>query len=411
MLHFVDRFQEIYSTIQKNKLRTALTGFSVAWGIFMLILLLGSGTGIENGVKNEFRNLASNSIWVHPGQTSKPYKGLQPGRQIEFTNTDYDEIKMNIEGVEHITARYYLWNTNLITYKKEYGAFNIIAFHPDHKFLENTVLIEGRLINEFDVIRARKVATIGTLVKEQLFKDEPAVGKFITINGVPFKVIGIHYDEGREMHLRLIYLPVSTAQKVFGGGDRIHAYMFTIGNASVNQGRASEKSVRAKMALRHTFSPDDLKALRIFNTVERYQKFVNLFSGIRVFIWVIGIGTIIAGIVGISNIMLISVKERTREIGIRKSLGATPASIVTLILSESLLIMVVSGYIGLVAGVAVIELASAYLPKIDLFQHPEVDFRVAVGALALLVISGMIAGFVPAIRAAAILPVEALRDE
>jgi putative ABC transport system permease protein len=374
-------------------------------------LLLGSGTGIENGIENEFRNLATNSIWVHPGQTSKPYKGLQPGRQIEFTNTDYDEIKTNLEGVEHITARYYLWNTNLITYKKEYGAFNIIASHPDHKFLENTVLIEGRLINEFDVSRARKVATIGTLVKEQLFKDEPAVGKFITINGVPFKVIGIHYDEGREMHLRLIYLPVSTAQKVFGGGKRIHAYMFTIGNASVTQGRAMEKAVRAKMSLRHTFSPDDPKALRIFNTVERFQKFVNLFSGIRIFIWVIGIGTIIAGIVGISNIMLISVKERTREIGIRKALGATPGSIVSLILSESLLITAVSGYIGLVAGVAVIELASAYLPKIDLFQHPEVDFRVAVGALLLLVISGMIAGFVPARRAAGILPVEALRDE
>jgi len=411
MLHFVDRFQEIYSTIQKNKLRTVLTGFSVAWGIFMLILLLGSGTGIENGIKNEFRNLATNSIWVHPGQTSKPYKGLQPGRQIEFTNTDYDEIKTNLEGIEHITARYYLWNTNLITYKKEYGAFNIIAFHPDHKFLENTILIEGRLINELDVSRARKVTTIGTLVKEQLFKDEPAVGKFITINGVPFKVIGIHFDEGREMHLRLIYLPVSTAQKVFGGGNRIHAYMFTIGNASVNRGRAMEKSVRAKMALRHSFSPDDPKALRIFNTVERFQKFVNLFSGIRIFIWVIGIGTIVAGIVGISNIMLISVKERTREIGIRKALGATPGSIVGLILSESLIITAVSGYIGLVAGVAVIELASAYLPKIDLFQNPEVDFRVAVGALLLLVISGMIAGFVPARRAAGILPVEALRDE
>ena len=411
MLHFIDRFQEIYSTIQKNRLRTALTGFSVAWGIFMLILLLGSGTGIENGIVNEFRNLATNSIWVHPGQTSKPYKGLQPGRQIEFTNTDYDEIKKNLEGVEHITARYYIWNTNLITYKKEYGAFNIIAFHPDHKYLENTILIEGRLINEFDVGRARKVATIGTLVKEQLFKDEPAVGKFIGINGVPFKVVGIHSDEGREEHLRLIYLPLSTAQKVFGGGSRIHGYMFTIGNASVNQGRATEKSVRSKMALRHTFSPDDPKALRIFNTVERFQKFVNLFSGIRIFIWVIGIGTIIAGIVGISNIMLISVKERTREIGIRKALGATPGSIVSLILFEALLIMVVSGYIGLVAGVAVIELASAYLPKVDLFQHPEVDFRVAVGALLLLLISGMIAGFVPARRAAGILPVEALRDE
>jgi len=411
MLHFVDRFQEIYSTIQKNKLRTVLTGFSVAWGIFMLILLLGSGTGIENGIKNEFRNVATNSIWVHPGQTSKPYKGLQPGRQIKFTNMDYDEINTNLEGVEHLTARYYLWNTNLITYKKEYGAFNIIAFHPDHKFLENTVLIEGRLINEFDVRRARKVATIGTLVKAQLFKDESAVGKFITINGVPFKVIGIHYDEGREMHLRLVYLPVSTAQNVFGGGNRIHAVMFTIGNASVNQGRAMENSVRAKMALRHTFSPDDPKALRIFNTVERFQKFINLFSGIRIFIWVIGIGTIIAGVVGISNIMLISVKERTREIGIRKALGATPGSIVSLILSESLLVTAVSGYIGLVAGVAVIELASAYLPKIDLFQHPEVDFRIAVGALLLLVISGMLAGFVPARRAAGILPVEALRDE
>ena len=411
MLHFVDRFQEIYSTIQKNKLRTVLTGFSVAWGIFMLILLLGSGTGIENGIKNEFRNVATNSIWVHPGQTSKPYKGLQPGRQIKFTNMDYDEINTNLEGVEHLTARYYLWNTNLITYKKEYGAFNIIAFHPDHKFLENTVLIEGRLINEFDVRLARKVATIGTLVKAQLFKDESAVGKFITINGVPFKVIGIHYDEGREMHLRLVYLPVSTAQNVFGGGNRIHAVMFTIGNASVNQGRAMENSVRAKMALRHTFSPDDPKALRIFNTVERFQKFINLFSGIRIFIWVIGIGTIIAGVVGISNIMLISVKERTREIGIRKALGATPGSIVSLILSESLLVTAVSGYIGLVAGVAVIELASAYLPKIDLFQHPEVDFRIAVGALLLLVISGMLAGFVPARRAAGILPVEALRDE
>ncbi len=411
MLHFIDRFQEIYSTIQKNRLRTALTGFSVAWGIFMLILLLGSGTGIENGIVNEFRNLATNSIWVHPGQTSKPYKGLQPGRQIEFTNADYDEIKTNLEGVEHITARYYLWNTNLITYKKEYGAFNIIAFHPDHKYLENTILIEGRLINAFDVSRARKVATIGTLVKEQLFKDEPAVGKFITINGVPFKVIGVHYDEGREEHLRLIYMPVSTAQKVFGGGSRIHGYMFTIGNASVSKGRAKEKSVRSKMALRHTFSPDDPKALRIFNTVERFQKFVNLFSGIRIFIWVIGIGTIIAGIVGISNIMLISVKERTREIGIRKALGATPGSIVSLILFEALLIMVVSGYMGLVAGVAVIELASVYLPELDLFQHPEVDFRVAVGALLLLLISGMIAGFFPARRAAGILPVEALRDE
>jgi putative ABC transport system permease protein len=411
MLLFIDKFQEIYSTVQKNKLRTLLTGFSVAWGIFMLILLLGSGTGIENGVRNEFRNVATNSIWVHRGHTSKPFKGLQPGRRIEFSNADYEEIKTQLKGVEHITARYYLWNTNLITYKNEYGAFNIIASHPDHKYLEKTMLVEGRLINEIDIKLARKVATIGTLVSEQLFKDKSPLGEFITINGVPFKVVGVHFDEGSETHLRLIYLPISTAQKVFGGGNTIHAYMLTIGDATVRQGRVMEQALRDKMARRHKFSPDDQKALRIFNTVERYQKFMNLFGGIRLFVWVIGIGTIIAGIVGISNIMLISVRERTREIGIRKALGATPRSIVSLILAESILITSVSGYIGLVAGVAVVELAATYLPKLDLFQHPEVNFSVAIGALVILVVSGMIAGFVPARRAAGILPVEALRDE
>lgn len=411
MLDVIDIYQEIYSTMRKNKLRTALTGFSVAWGIFMLVLLLGAGTGIENGVKHQFRNIATNSIWVHPGQTSKPHKGLQPGRSIKLTNADYDEINTNLDGVEHLTARYYMWNSNQITYGHEYGAFNIIAAHPDHRFLENTILVTGRLINDLDVLRIRKVATIGTVVKEQLFKAEPAVGKMITINGVPFKVIGVHSDDGRDMHLRVIYLPVSTAQQVFGGGNRIHAVMFTIGQAGVDQGRAMEETVRLDMARRHSFAPDDAKALRIFNTVEQFHKFISLFGAVRIFIWIIGIGTIIAGIVGISNIMLIAVKERTREIGIRKALGASPGSIVALILSESVIITAVSGYMGLVAGVAVIELVAVHLPAIELFRHPEIDFRVAMGALALLVVSGSLAGFVPARRAAAILPVEALKEE
>jgi len=187
--------------------------------------------------------------------------------------------------------------------------------------------------------------------------------------------------------------------------------MFTIGTAGADRGRAMEKAARNALARRHSFAPDDAKALRVFNTVETFQKFVRLFGAIRIFIWIIGIGTIIAGIVGISNIMLIAVKERTREIGIRKALGATPGSIVTLILSESILITAVSGYIGLVAGVTAIELTSAYLPTVELFRHPEVNFQVAVGALILLVISGTIAGFFPARRAAAILPVEALKEE
>lgn len=407
---FIDIFQEIHSTVRSNKLRTVLTGFSVAWGIFMLILLLGSGTGIENGVKKEFKNLATDSIMVHQGRASMPHKGLQRGRRIRFTNDDYDDTKSSLDGVEYISARYYLWGDNVVSYKKEYGAFNIIACHPDHKMVEKTIVVEGRLINELDIAGNRKVATIGTLVKELLFGQESAIGKHITINGVSFKVIGVHSDEGSDGPLRLIYLPISTVQKVFTGGNRIHALMFTTGNASVERSMDMEQELREKMAARHSFAVEDPKALRIYNSVARYQKIMSLFGGIRLFIWVIGIGTIIAGVVGVSNIMLIAVRERTREIGIRKALGATPWSIVMLVLLESVFITSFSGYCGLVGGVGVIELMLATMPAFDLFQNPEVDFGVALGALVLLVSAGLIAGYIPARKAAKILPVEALRD-
>jgi putative ABC transport system permease protein len=406
-----DKLHEIYSTVRKNKLRTLLTGFTVSWGIFMLILLLGSGTGIENGVKNEFKNIATNSIWVHQGQTSIPHEGLQLGRKIQFTDADYEDVKTSLEGVEHITARYYMWNDNIVSYKREYANFHIVACHPDHQYIEKTIIRKGRMINETDIKEYRKVAVIGTLVREQLFKTESAIGKYINVNGVLFKVIGVFFDEGSERLLRTLYLPITTAQRVFGGGNRIHAVIFTTGNASIDESYEIEQAVREKMAARHKFAVGDEKALRIWNGVKTYQKIMNLFGGIRVFIWVIGIGTIIAGIVGISNIMLITVKERTREIGIRKALGATPGSIVNLILAESILITLCSGYIGLVAGVVVIESASAYLPAVDMFQNPEVDIRVAVGAIILLVSAGLIAGFIPARKASRILPVAALREE
>ena len=411
MVRFIDNLKEIHSTLQTNRLRTFLTGFSVAWGIFMLVLLLASGTGIENGVKNEFRSVASNSIWVRQGLTSKPHRGMQPGRQIEFKQADYDTVRSTLKNIEDITARYYLWNDNQITYRNEHGAFNIIAHHAQHRILEKTILIEGRLINQLDVARNRKVVTIGIQASEQLFKDVSPVGKYITVNGVAFKVIGVHSDDGWEGHLRLLYMPITTAQEVFGGRNRVHAFMFTIGDATIQQGQAMELSVRDLMAESHKFDPEDPKALRISNTVEKYQKLMSLFGGVRIFIWVIGLGTIVAGIVGVSNIMMISVKERTREIGVRKALGATPRSIVNLILTEAVLITSVAGYIGLVAAVVLVELADRYLPKLALFQHPQIDFRIAISALAVLVAAGSIAGFIPARRAAAIMPVEALRDE
>ncbi|MGD2270848.1 MAG: ABC transporter permease [Desulfobacterales bacterium] len=405
----IDKLQEIVTTLRMNKLRTFLTAFSVAWGIFMLIILLGSGTGIENGVKDLFNN-ATNSIWVRSGQTSTPHKGLQPGRRIKFTNADYEDVKMNLKGVEHITARFYRWGNNKITYGNEYGTFNIIACHPAHQYLENTVIPKGRHINQIDIDQFRKVAVIGTRVEEMLFKDDSPVGKYININGIPFKVVGVFSDQ-EEHVLDRIYLPISTAQKIFNASNQIHMFAFTTGDATVKESLAMENRVRKKLAARHNFSLADEKAVNIWNNVKFYQKFINLFKGIRLFVWVIGIGTIVAGIVGVSNIMLIAVKERTKEIGIRKALGATPGSIIVLILTEAIIITSISGYIGLVAGVAVIELASNYLPPSDFFKNPEVNFQAAIGAVMLLVAAGSLAGLMPARRAANIKPVEALLEE
>ena len=407
----LDLFQEIFATIRTNRLRTFLTGFSVAWGIFMLILLLGSGTGIQNGIRHEFKGVATNSIWIHQGQTSKPYRGLQTGRRIKFVNADYEEIKTAVPGVEHITARYYYnWN-NTVSYKETSGVFSIIGCHPDHRHIKKTILMQGRNLNDNDLHEYRKVAYIGVQVREQLFNNESPVGKHISINGVLFKVIGVFDDERSQRAQRILYLPITTAQKIYNGRNRIHSVMFTVGEATVQESKDIQETVRRKMAVRHHFDPKDEKALRIWDSVEEFQKFMALFRNIRIFIWLIGIGTIFAGIVGISNIMLIAVKERTKEIGIRKALGATPWSIISLVLTESVLITTVSGYIGLVLGVGTIELAAGNLPALDLFRNPEVDLTVALGALALLVLSGLVAGFFPARRAAGIQPVEALRDE
>ncbi len=406
----LDKWQEIFSTISKNKMRTFLTGFSVAWGIFMLIILLGSGKGLQNAIDGQFREDAVNTIWFGAGTTSKAYKGMQPGRQVRFTDEDYEFVKDQIKGVDKISARYYMWGNRVISYKKEYGVFNIISVHPDYQDIETATLIEGRFINQIDIKKRRKVVTIGKPVKEALFKKgENPIGEFIKVNNVLFQVVGVFKDKN-ENDERRIYLPISTAQMISGGGNTIHNLTIT-SNLSAKESEQLEKNIKAEMAERHRFDKDDEQAIWMWNTIKEYKKFSNLFMGIQIFVTMIGAFTIIAGIVGVSNIMIIVVNERTKEIGIRKAIGASPASVIGMIIFEAVIITGTAGYIGLLAGIGLIELAGSLIPPNEVFSNPEVNFNVALIATGVLILAGTLAGLVPALRAAKIRPVLALRDE
>jgi putative ABC transport system permease protein len=405
----LDKWQEIFETIRKNKLRTILTGFSVSWGIFMLIILLGSGNGLQNGVLDQFKRDAVNSLWIYSGRTSMPFSGMKAGRRIQFTNEDYQKTKDSGLDVDKISSRYSIFRNNLISYKTEFVNYNIIAVHPDTETLESTSNIKGRFLNDIDVKNFRKVVAISTVVEEALFKREEPVGKYLKINGIPFQVVGTFTDHS-ERDLQRVYVPISTAQKVFNGANRISNMSFTTNTPDIESLQAMEQHLRKSFASRHKFDVTDRRAMWINNNMENYQRTMALFSGIRIFVWIIGVFTIIAGIVGVSNIMIIVVRERTREIGIRKALGATPSSIVSLVLLESVLITSVAGYIGLVLGVVLLEVLAPHT-QIEFFMNPSVDLSVGIQATLVLVFAGLVAGFFPAWKAAKVMPIEALAHE
>ena len=405
-----DSWEEIFATIRKNKLRTFLTSFSVAWGIFMLIILLGSGTGIRNGVIDEFKDDANNSIWLFSGRTSMPHKGLKPGRSIQFTNDEYDRSK-KMDEVDHISSRYGVWGAT-VNQGKEYGNYSIRSTHPGHQYLENTIITKGRFLNELDLEDRKKVIVISELIQKDLFPEtNDAMGKYLNVNGIPFKVVGIYIDEGSESEMRILYIPITTGQTVFNGSNKIDQYMFTVGDATLEESKAIAEEVRQDLARVHNFNPEDQRAVFVRNLMENMKTYTDLLDNIRIFIWVIGIGTILAGIVGVSNIMLIVVKERTKEIGIKKAIGATPANIIGQIILEAIFITSIAGYVGLVGGVFVLQLMAENIKGVDFFQNPEVDFGVAITSTLILILAGVFAGLFPATRAASINPVIALREE
>ncbi|HTE50969.1 MAG TPA: ABC transporter permease [Kofleriaceae bacterium] len=411
----IDLWQEIYGTVRRNKLRTFLTSLAVAWGIFMLVVLLAAGKGLQNGIEYQFRDDAVNSIWIWPSKTSIPWQGQPIGREIQLTNDDFDAIK-RLPGVDHITGRVYLWNEGAVVRGDKKSAFDIRSVHPDHRYLENTLIISGRYIDDLDLRERRKVAVIGDEVRDFLFeKGEDPIGQWITIHDLQYQVIGVFQDEGGAGERRKIFIPISTAQMAYGGAqggsNRINQIMLTVGTADIAASKRLEDRILQILADKHHFSPEDKRALRINNNLENFGQMQNVFTILKLFVWVVGALTILAGIVGVSNIMLISVKERTREIGIRKSFGATPGSILRMVTQEALVLTAVAGYLGLAAGVGLIELVTSFLPPIDFFRDPQVDIGVALMATGLLVVSGTLAGFFPAWRAARINPIQALRDE
>ena len=404
----IEKWNEIMETLSKNKLRTFLTGFSVFWGIFMLVILLGAGNGLKNGINNAFNDDAVNSIWIRGGVTNLAYQGLKPGRRIQLKNADFDAIS-NIDGAEYATARYGIWNTT-VNYGSEGGTFHVRSVHPDHMYLEKTILTEGRFINQIDLNEFRKVIVIGKGVVEQVYKDIPPIGTYLNVNGIPFKVIGTYRDEGNEREEQYIYLPITTGQRVFAGQDFVNNVMITTGDLKLKETNLMTEDIKASLAQTHRFDPKDSRAVRVRNQNEDFQEVMNIITGMKVFILFIGAGTIIAGIVGVSNIMTIVVKERTKEIGVRKALGATPLSIIGMILQEAVFITSFAGYFGLLAGVAILEIAGPNIDS-DFFVNPEVDVDIAIGTTLVLVFAGALAGFFPARRAAKIKPVVALRDE
>jgi putative ABC transport system permease protein len=413
----LDRWLEIWDTMVRNKLRTILTMLSMAWGIFMLVILLGFGNGLQQGIMFMFADDAVNSIWVFAGQTSVPHDGLPIGRRIVYDNDDIDQFRKDPR-VEHLTGRFHISTGDggdlQVRHDKKVATFEIRSVHPGHQFLENTEMILGRYLNDVDIAQRRKVTVIGFPVAEFLFGRRDVIGEWIHVNKIPFQIVGVFDDSGGDRERKKVYLPISTAQAAFNGADRVNQIMFTVGDATPEESERIAKDTVAMLSKKHDFSPDDPQAFRVNNNIENAKGIRIIFLAIGLFIWAMGGCAIVAGVVGVSNIMMIAVRERTKEIGIRKALGATPGNIVGTIVQEAVVLTALSGYLGMIAGIALLAGIShglSKMPDVPFFRDPQVSLTVVAVATLLLVIAGTLAGFFPARQAAKVNPIVALRDE
>jgi putative ABC transport system permease protein len=411
-----DRWREVFDTLGANKLRTALTAFGVLWGIFMLIIMLGAGSGLYNGVTSEFQGFATNSLYVWTQRTTMPYKGLPSGRWFSMNNEDTKAIRELVPEARVIAPRNEVggWRGSAnVTRGINTGAYGIKGDYPEVVEIQPFDIQEGRLMNQMDIDQKRKVAVIGAKVVNDLYEPgEEIIGSHIRINGVYFTVVGVIKTKkaGREAEddAQSIFVPLSAFQQAFNYGNWVSYYGF-MPIDGVTVAELQEKILKV-LKERHRVHPNDEFAFGTNNNEEGFAEYANVFTGINFLIWFVGTLTLIAGIIGISNIMLVIVKERFKEIGIRRAIGASPLSIVSQIVLEALILTSMAGYIGIVLGVWAVEYAGPMIED-ESFQNPQIDFNTILIALGVLIISGCAAGFLPAYRALEIKPVEALRTE
>jgi len=405
-----DLWREILQSINKNRTRSLLSGITVAFAILLFVLLFGIANGLQNTFSEAFVDDANNAIFIYTNRTTKAYKGLQAGRRIQLKNEDQNYILDEYgKKVQYISSRIYK-NVNA-SFKNEQNNYTVRAVNPDHQYLENTKVTFGRYINESDIKNKEKVVVIGRLVDEDLFLKTTPIGKYVNLSGIPYKVIGVFEDDGGDNEERMIYMPVSTAQQIYGNNDYVDQINLTY-NPEMNfdQALAFSNNLSVKLKERFTVSPNDQRAIRVRNLANDVKNVNQITFALGVIILVIGFGTLVAGIVGISNIMIFIVKERTKELGVRKALGASPKSIVSLILIESILITTIAGYIGLLIGMGVLDLIG---PSLETYfiKDPSVSLTLVISATITLIIAGTIAGYLPAKKASKIKPIVALRDE
>ena len=418
----IDNINEIWQTIARNKTRSLLTAFGVFWGIFILVILLACGNGFDNGLRSQIEGFATNSTFLITTPTTEAYKGYQKGRNWDVDMSDIEAIEKKIKGVDKVSPIFSQWTyngENNVFYGTKGGNFSLKGVIPNYNEIDRCKVLYGRFINETDIVEARKVCVLGKKAYEDIIgTDKNPLGLMIKANGIYYHVVGVIEAYNNKVSIsgsinETIILPLTTMQIAYNTGDKFDFFMFTTARGYNTKDLQTE--VKNLLRERHDISPTDEGAFVCFDFEEMFIMFEYLFLGIKILIWIVGIGTLLSGVVGVSNIMLVTIKERTREIGVRRALGAKPSIIIRQVMAESLLLTILAGIVGLVLGVAIMAVVSGFVgntPSDDvMFLDPQIGFGAAIAASIIVMLSGLLAGVLPAIRAIQIKAIDAIREE